>query len=211
MTETETLLDEAANTNPGDPQTQAEGADKPVETPTAPDSLLDAAKQEAPKDEAKPVVPETYELKDEDGNPLELGDEFVEVAKKLNLTQEAAQDVVAKLAPALQSKVMAKLQDSHLNTVKQWAEETRADKEFGGDNLPKNMGLAATALQKTKAGKELDGMLRKTGFGNNRVVLRFLAEVGSLLTPDTSLVKGTPAQADLPLTARLENMYRTES
>ena len=103
--------------------------------------------QQQQGDEGKPQgAPEAYEFKAPEGqeyNPDVIA-KFSEVAKELNMTQEAAQKVLDQMAPAIAERQANALADAH----KGWIASTKSDSEIGGDKLAENIALANTTFEK---------------------------------------------------------------
>ena len=126
-------------------------------------------------------APESYEFKAPEGSTLDdavIG-QFSEVAKELNLTQDAAQKILDKMAPA-----MAARQAEQVEAVRAgWADEARVDKEFGGDKLNENLGTAKRALDQFGT-PELRTLLNDSGLGNHPEVIRFMYRTGKAISED---------------------------
>lgn len=88
---------------------------------------------------------------------------FAAVAKELNLSQEAAQKVITKMEPALCRRV-EKLRA-------QWAEQSQADAEFGGNQFNTNVKAIRRAYMATTT-PELREVFRASGLDSNPEVLR---------------------------------------
>lgn len=112
----------------------------------------------------------------------DLATEFGGLAKGLNLTQEQAQqvlDIGAKLALKGAADQVATIQ-----TVQEtWRNETRTDKEFGGDKLPENLARAKAAMEATST-PQLQVLLDKSGLGNHPEVIRHFLKVAPAFLPD---------------------------
>lgn len=126
---------------------------------------------------AAPVVPEKYEVQLPDGVDLdaEAFGEFSTVAKDLKLSNEAAQkltDVVVKMQQK-QAETFAK-------TVKGWVDQSKADKEIGGDAFDENLATARKAREHFGS-EELNTYLDATGLGNHPGMIKMLFKVGQLL------------------------------
>ena len=143
------------------------------------------------KPDDKTGAPEQYEWKAIDGAEIStdaLAD-FSEVAKELNLPQDAAQKILDKMAPAL-----ARRQAEAIEGVKtQWADSARTDKEFGGDKLGENLAVAKKALD-SFGSPELRTLLNESGLGNHPEVIRFMVRAGKAISED-GLVQGTRSVA----------------
>lgn len=149
----------------------------------------DAAKTEASA-EAK-AAPETYEFKAPEGRVFdsEVIAEYSKVAKELNLSQEAAQRVLDAVGPKL-----AERQAAQIEAVRNgWADNSKADKEFGGDKLTENLGVAKKALDQFGTA-ELRSLLNESGLGNHPEVIRFMYRAGKAISEDR-IVTGAAATA----------------
>jgi hypothetical protein len=145
-------------------------------------------------------APEKYEFKEVEGQKLDesvIG-AFSEVAKELNLTQDAAQKVVDKMGPAMALRQKAAMEAAS----KEWAEQARADKEFGGANLDANLGIAKKALD-AFGSPELATLLNESGLGNHPDVVRAFYRVGKAISEDR-LVTGNAS----PTTAAKDHASR---
>ena len=141
----------------------------------------DTGKPEA-TEQAKPEgAPEKYEFKAPEGKQLdaETVEAFSEVAKELNLTQDAAQ----KMLTAMSDKLGAR-QAAQVDAVRsQWAESSKSDKEFGGDKITENLSVAKKALD-TFGTAELRSLLNDSGLGNHPEVIRFMFRAGKAISED---------------------------
>ena len=132
-------------------------------------------------------APEKYEFQAPEGREFDpsVVDAFSEVARDLNLTQEAAQKVLDKMAPVIVNR-----QIEQINTVRTgWTESTKADKELGGEKLQENLGIAKAALERFGSA-ELKTLLHETGAGDNPEIIRLLYRVG-LATREDTVVPGS--------------------
>lgn len=133
------------------------------------------------KQDAPEGAPEQYEFKAPEGREYDPSviNAFSEVAKELNLTQEAADKMLDKMAP-----LIAERQVQQIEAVQtKWADESKADKEFGGDKLDENLKIAKGALEKFGS-PELNTLLKETGAGNNPEIIRLLYRVGKATAED---------------------------
>jgi len=169
---------------------------KPAETPAAESGKEGEPAKPAEGTENKPPegAPEKYEFKAADGKDFDphLVDTFSAAAKEANLTQDAAQKLIEKMAPAL----AARQQEQIASIQNGWLESTKSDKEFGGEKLQENMGVAAKALDQfdprpkdpNDPEKSLTTPLRQllndTGLGNHPDVIRFFFRAGQALSED---------------------------
>lgn len=107
--------------------------------------------------------------------------EFGDVAKELNLSQEAAQKIVSKLEPMLQRSLE--------RNVATWAEQTRADEEIGGANLKSNLSIAKRAFKQTTT-PELRALLQVSGLTNHPEVVRHFLHLGKRLSDGAFVTSG---------------------
>jgi hypothetical protein len=138
-------------------------------------------------------APESYEAftYPEDFNiNEEYVESFRELAKSLNLTQEAAQNLIDfNLGSTnLTIETLAQEQDDLVNS---WAEASKADREIGGVNFEKNMSVARQPIEKYGT-KELKDALNETGIGNHPDFLRFLFRLGNDMQEDKISVGSNP-------------------
>ena len=110
---------------------------------------------------------------------MEIVTEYAELAKSLGLTQEQAQGQIG-FYQKVQEQLIAKVSQ-------QWAETSKADKEFGGDKFDENLAIASKAID-AFATPELKGLLNSTGLGNNPDMIRVFYRAGLLLKEDSVVV-----------------------
>ena len=162
----------------GDQQQQSGEQEQQQSGETEGDAGQEAGEQEA----AKEGAPEQYEeFKAPEGQQFdpEVLNNFKEVAKDLNLSQEAAQKMLDKMAP-----VVAQRQAQQVEALRsQWAEQSTADKEFGGEKLTENLGVARKALD-TFGSPELKSLLNESGLGNHPEFIRLLYRAGKAISED---------------------------
>jgi hypothetical protein len=135
-------------------------------------------------------VPDKYDLKIPEGSLLkpEEVDKISAYAKAKGLSNEQAQEELNKKSDAVKEYHSA-LETVHGNSVKEWADKSATDKEFGGENFGKNAELAKRALEKFGS-PELKEILNKTGYGNHPELVRFMYRVGKAMGDD-SFVSGS--------------------
>ena len=152
-----------------------------------------AAAEQAKTDEAAAAAkaagaPEKYEsFKAPEGATLDPGvmGQFEEAARELNLPQDAAQKMVDKMAP-----IMAARQAEQLQTMRtEWETQSKADKEFGGEQLSANMAHAQKAMAQF-ATPELKSLLNESGLGNHPELIRFMVRAGKALGEDKIVNSG---------------------
>ena len=188
------LMTEANQTNEGSEQQQ------PVDTATSEQTIETQQQAETVQDqqvsdetnvesktsesEAPEGAPENYEFNQKVADaPQELDPEvltaFGDVAKELNLPQEAAQKVLDKVAPVIQAKQAKALEVAKAD----WVSNSQADEEFGGEKLNDNLEIAKTALD-AFGNDALKSLLVETGFGNHPEIIRFMYRAGKAISED---------------------------
>ena len=191
----EMLMTEANQTNEGSEQQQS------VDTATSEQTTESQQQAEIVQDqqvsdettvesktgesEAPEGAPEKYEFNSKVTDaPNELDPEvltaFGDVAKELNLPQEAAQKVLDKVAPVIQAKQAKALEVAKAD----WVSNSQADEEFGGEKLNDNLEIAKTALD-AFGNDALKSLLVETGFGNHPEIIRFMYREGKAISEDS--------------------------
>lgn len=130
----------------------------------------------------KQGAPEKYEdFKMPEGTELdaEVGTAFQGVAKELNLSQDQAQGFLDKMAPVLQKRSAERIAE----ISNEWMEQSKADKEFGGQKLTQSLSDIAR-LRDTFA-RNADGKVDadiqeflSSPMGNHPGALRLLSRIG---------------------------------
>ena len=141
---------------------------------------------------AAPVAPEKYTFTAPEGTEYdpEVLESFSGAAKEAGLSQDAAQKLIEKMAPALVARQVDQIEAIR----KEWGETSAADPEIGGTKLQENLGVIKGALKNFPAGEKLNVLLEETGLGNHPDVLRYLLQVGKAISED-KFVAGTPRGA----------------
>lgn len=176
----------AESSQPADNQATAA---QPAETQQQPAETDKAA--EGNKDgEQEPIK---YEFKHpEEGaefNPKVIA-KFSEVAGKYQVSQEAAQEIMASM-----SQTLNEVQAEALTALRgEWREQVTADKEFGGDKLNESLATAKKALTQF-GGDEMLQLLESTGFGDHPAVVRTFAKIGKAISEDSFVAAGQRASA----------------
>jgi hypothetical protein len=131
------------------------------------------------EDPTKPVTPEKYEFKAPEGVELtpEVLGEFEGVARELGLSQEAAQGVVEKMGLKIAAGQMARAEAAKA----EWAESSKTDKEFGGDQFSENLAVAKKAVE-AFGSPALSKLLADTGLGNHPEIIRAFYRAGKQIS-----------------------------
>jgi len=165
--DTSTLLTDsdaapAADDNAGGETTTGEETD--LSSQTSPDTYADF------------VMPEGVEL------DSALLTEAAPLFKELGLTQDQAQKLVDFQAKQAQASSESNV-DAFNQLMNDWQEQSKNDKEFGGDKFEENVGIARSAIDKFGT-PELKQLLEEHGVGNHPEVIRFMVKVGKLTAED---------------------------
>jgi len=172
----------ATTTNSGE---QEAGQQTATEQTTAQTSdqqtTTQATDQQAATTETKAGAPEAYEFKAAEGQTFDP--EFIkgysEVARELDMTQEAAQTMLDKVGP-----ILAQQQAAQIAQVRaEWANASKIDAEFGGAKFNENLAIAKQSIDKF-ATPEFKQMLDETGLGNHPEWIRYCYRVGKAFSPD---------------------------
>ena len=160
------------------------------DTPPAPvPSTPPEPKPTAPP--AEPAKPAEYVLAMPKDSLIgkEVIDNWTKVAKEKGFDQKDAQGVLELLDS--QVKAYASQQKAQLeNAPKQWVEESKADKEIGGEAFPQNVELGHRVVSKFGSPLFVE-YLNKTGLGNHPELLRFCARIGRVIGDDIMIVGST--------------------
>ena len=149
------------------------------------------AAEEAKAPAEAPKAPEAYEFKAPEGRVFdsEVMASYSQVAKELNLSQESAQRLLDAVGPKMAERQMAMIEA----TRNGWADNSKSDREFGGEKLSENLGVAKKALDAFGT-TELRTLLNETGLGNHPELIRFMFRAGKAISEDR-MVTGAATQA----------------
>ena len=204
----ETLMTEAEQTNEGSTQQPVDASiEQSTEATTETQQQAESVQDQQDSDESsvesetsdqeakKEGAPEKYEFNSKVADaPDELDPEvltaFGEVAKELDLPQEAAQKVLDKVAPVMQARQAAVVEQVKLD----WANESQADKEFGGESLKDNLEIAKSSLNAFGT-DALKSLLQESGLGNHPEVIRFMYRAGKAISEDSYVGNSQGANA----------------
>ena len=217
--------DAGADAGGGDTPSTLIGGDPPAEPAAAEPAAEPAVAEPAAEPAAaEPEVIEYGELTMPEGYTLseEGTQELHEFGKKNGLSQEALQAVVELSAQNVQDNLQA--YDQHLGqnwtaTREAWANEVKGHPELGGDNLPKTVADANTAIKsfgkmieimgddgkpvlgtdgKPRMTNDVAQALEVTGAGDHPAIVRMFAQLGGLVG-EGGVVHGNMSSAPKPL------------
>ena len=208
----ETLMTEANQTNEGDTQqpvdaTTEQSTEATTDTEQQAESVQNqqvsdetTVESETSESETPEGAPEKYEFNSKVADaPDELDPEvltaFGDVAKELNLPQEAAQKVLDKVAPVIQAKQAKVIEQTKV----EWANQSKSDEEFGGESLTDNLDVAKASLD-TFGTDALKSLLQETGLGNHPEVIRFMYRAGKAISEDSYVgnSQGATGKSNVP-------------
>ena len=128
---------------------------------------------------------------------------FADIARAAGWTQEAAQQNFEKIATVIRERHLAFIE----NQRAEWLEQSRADKEIGGDKLTATQAAAAKGLDAFSP--KLRALLEESGWDNHPEMLRAWAAVGKAMSPDAKVVQGSAGGGGRALSAdeKLERVY----
>lgn len=140
---------------------------------------------DAPKEQG---APGQYEFKPVEG--VQFSDEvigkFSEVARALNLSQDAAQKMLDQVAPAI-----ARQQQAAVHSLSEkWASAVKADKEIGGEKLGEHLATARKARD-AFGSNGLRALLNESRLGNHPEMVKFFVKVGQAISEDKFVPGGT--------------------
>ena len=174
------MAEEQTATTPNSGEQEA-GQQPATEQATTQASVEQTPEQASAEQPLKAGAPEVYEFKAAEGQTFdpEFVKSYSEVARELNLTQEAAQTMIDKVGP-----VLAQQQAAQIAQVRnEWAEASKVDAEFGGAKFNENLAIAKQSIDKF-ATPEFKKMLDDTGLGNHPEWIRYCYRVSKAFSPD---------------------------
>lgn len=181
----------------GNPAGQVEGAQQQHQAAgdqSAQGEQAEGVKPESEQEKKPESAPDTYEFKAAEGTTFDdavIG-AFSEVAKELNLSQDAAQKVLDKMAPVIASR-----QEEQISAAQAaWTESAKTDKEYGGDKLAENLAVAKQALDQFGT-PELRTLLNDSGLGNHPEIIRAFYRAGKAISQD-GFVSGAGGSSSQP-------------
>ncbi len=190
----------APDAQPAEPKVSEPPKVEP-EAPKAPEAKPTEPKKESEQPPTpKKVVPEKYEFKVAENSVLDSRhvEKIAAYAKEQGLSQQEAQELLDGEAEAV-AKEVRDLSAEFLN-------QSKADKEIGGEAFDKSVALGNAALEKF-ATPELRKILDRTGYGNHPEWIRFVARIGKAMESD-KFVPNEPAAVPGEITkSRVSKFY----
>lgn len=187
---------ETDNTDNTDTSTVLTGTDSDADTGAADDTggedgNIDAAGDDT--DASSQTPPDTYaDFVMPEGVELDQGllDSATPILQKYKVSQEDAQGLADAIAKQVQASSESQV-DAFNQLMNDWQEQSKNDKEFGGDKFEENVAVARSAIDKFGT-PELKQLLEEHGVGNHPEVIRFMVKVGKLTAEDVPGGTTTP-------------------
>lgn len=154
-------------------------------------------------DSGDPIDPASYDYGEvPEGFVLDpaIDKEFRELAAERKWSQD---DV--KALTGMQAKLYEKQMSAHAETVKEWGDSLATNKEIGGSNLDKNLGMARAAISEFFPEGARD-MLDRTGLGNHPDMVVGFVRLGAAMGEMKSLIGDGKGQK----TTILDGLYGSE-
>jgi hypothetical protein len=180
----------------------AEPSKTQAEKPVADAPNKEAAAKETPK-EKKDEAPKEISLKIPDGAKLDAAhvEKIATFAKERGLSQEQAQAMLDRDA-----KLVSDFAAQQETTKAAWMAETETDTEVGGDKLKEASELAKRVVHRY-GDKELLEELDKTGYGNNKLLVRLFSRIGRDLGEDRLVMPGSQTRDTQAPSSPAEVLY----
>ena len=187
---------------PVEPVENADGEAKPVDDSVG---LLDsddlAPQGEESEEKAEPEsavlgAPEAYSF-EENGTaiPVEgnaMLSSFSEIARELNLSQDAVSKIYAKVAPT----IMSKPQEAVAQLRRDGLAACKVDPEFGGAKFAENVAVSKRAYNDQRlVTPELQALLKDSGLNSHPEVVRLFYRIGKLTSSGQVIQGGSKPKA----------------
>lgn len=168
----------------------AEAPKAQEETPSTDAPKKETAAAKEPEKDKKDESSKEIVLKVPDGAKLDAAhvERIATFAKERGLTQDQAQAIVDRDA-----QMVSDFAAQQEKTKAVWRSETETDTEVGGDKLKEASELAKRVVHRY-GDQELLEELDKTGYGNNRLLVRLFSRIGKELGEDRLVLPGTQTQ-----------------
>ena len=171
-------------------------------------------KEDGEEPEGAPEKYESFTLPEGLEADADKAAKFEELARKNNLSQEAAQDFVDQAAQLVQDtadKFAAGQRQMWLDKLADWHKEIKADPDFTGDKLQPSLGMVVSAIDEFAASPEDAQALKDTvGISNHPAFLRMMRNIKASVSSDTAEGGGSggsePSSEEL-LRKRYPTMY----
>lgn len=147
-------------------------------------------------------MPDSYAFEMPEGVELDkaAAEEFTAIAKELKLDQATAQKVAD-----VGAKMVQRQAEARTKLVEQWTNDTKADKEIGGEKLAENLAVARQAIE-TFGSPALKDLLNSSGLGSHPEVVKAFYKAGKAISQDGFVPGGRKPGADNVASTLFPNM-----
>lgn len=149
------------------------------------DTAAEGQGEEKKEEEAKPEVPEKYELTMPEGVELDaaLLDKATPVFQELGLTNEQVNKLGTMFAEH-QSTMQEQYVNDWAKQQEDWINGLKSDQDFGGSKFDANVSVAKQAIERF-ADDETKQFLNETGMGNHPALIKMMNRIGKAIAEDT--------------------------
>ena len=149
-----------------------------------------AAKEAADTANKPKVAPEKYTLKVPENSPLSQAhiDKISSFAKEKGLSNDEAQMLVERESEAVATFKATQMAEFETKKT-QWFEDSKNDKEFGGEKFKESAELSHRVIERF-ASPTLKEHLKETGLGNHPELVRFVWAIGKEMSEDKLIIPG---------------------
>lgn len=165
--------------------------------------------QEQPAQEQESPAEATFEGLESREGDVELSQQDFDQLKKtledagVSLDQQTAQNLVNFEQDRIRAMQQAQ-QEAHQNQINDWIEQTKKDRELGGEKFNENLTAAQEALGEL-ATPELREVLEQTGLGSHPEMVRLFHKLAPLVREENpASPSGHPSSGEQ---SRLERLY----
>ena len=142
----------------------------------------------------KAKIPEKYTFKFTDNSPLDPkadAETIAAFARKHGFSTEQATELLTH-QEELAGGVLERQKQNLATTTAKWLDETKADKDLGGDNYNTTLTHVKRAMDKfAPEGSKLRTLLNESGYGNHPEWVRFVSAIGKAMAEDRAGGLGT--------------------
>jgi hypothetical protein len=176
VTETETDSSLLTGENPEESAPEGEGSSEESAPEGEGSSEESAPEGEGGDKSDEPLTVESFTVPEGMELDQDLMNEVVPLFNEAGLNKEQSQKFIDTYASKIQAAEQARL-DTFNQLKKEWVDQSKSDKEFGGDGFDENIAAAKNALDKFGT-PELTKLMDDFGVGNHPEMIRFMVRVG---------------------------------
>lgn len=184
-TDTNTDVNTEVQNNNVTTNTENATADNPLS------DVFNAVEENNQNEQVNTTIPESYDLKLNDGSELEKEDydRLNSVFKSAGVTQEQAQ----KILSAYENEVtgyQGKITEQINSQRNEWIADIQNDKELGGANFENTKANLRAVIQKY-GNQQLADFLNQSSLGYNPDFVRFMNTIGNAMRTEQKFVNAT--------------------